>query len=76
MRQVTPNQHKEEWDFAVVKCNDCKQESSVFIYKSHLTADEQTKYIEENTDFIVDSDEGGLICQNCKLKGERVYAVV
>jgi len=78
MHLDTPNQHKykEEWDFAVIKCNDCGQESSVFIYKSHLTADEQIKYIEENTDFILDSENGEFICQNCRLKGEQVYAVV
>lgn len=67
MHQATQNQTEpyENYDFCVVRCHRCLKESSVIIYKSDLTADEQVKYISTSTGFITDTKEGGLLCQDC-----------
>lgn len=71
MQEDTQNQVEqwEDYNFCVVRCNQCLKESSVVIYKSDLTGDEQMDYIRENTDYTIDSINGGLLCPSCcKLK--------
>jgi hypothetical protein len=58
----TLNQGKDayvSYEFVCVKCAECGEESSGFVYKEHLTPDETIEYIEEITGFVVRvGDEG------------------
>lgn len=62
----------ENYDFFVVRCENCDMESPVVIYQDNLTGDEQLKHIKETTDYVMDLDNGGLLCQKCVTK-EIVY---
>ena len=56
-----------DYDFFVVKCSECEKESDVILYKDS-DADEIIRYIQENTGYVENKENGGLICDECDNK--------
>lgn len=70
------------YEFVYVECNKCGEKSDNFMYKNHLSAEEQLMYISKVTSFSIqnesyiegmsyvysgtNSDEGGMICPSCQ----------
>lgn len=72
-------QNPSEWEFAVVRCEKCKKDSTPFIFKKDLTGDEQIDYIKKFSDYEF-HEEGGMICNDCNeskiVEEEYLSAVV
>ena len=68
INQAIQSDPYENYDFSIVRCGVCQTESPVFIYKDNLTADEQIEYIKDITGYIINTNDGGLLCQKCRIR--------